>query len=378
MIRGNHSRLFCRIIRFFLVDMVISSSCCAAFFARLNSRNCFHLKLSITRTVALTMASKNSSFVVYDEASSLKSGVAQIDKYAPPTLRKYHHLTICVVPPETSEIVWEAITKCRTQLRDPGLFRWPPHANLLYPFLDIRPPNAVDADDACQDRTMINQEIIEGLIAACCQCEPFHVQLKNFGTFGSKQRGVLWLLPDSSCNDEIGGGLADPPLMRLQSLLVEAFPTCIDQNKKSVDGFNPHMTVSHFINLDEALAAQNRVQEWWPADLSFPVNCIYLMQRLGDSGQFLRVADISLGANAIATVHASPISFRHMPETEDDWVLAERMKLKKRRNGKGQRRDGRSRSTSSRTPDSPEVVEAKRAERKAKRDEIVSTVAGEE
>jgi 2'-5' RNA ligase superfamily len=52
---------------------------------------------------------------------------------------KFHHLTVCMVPPESSDWAWEMITRCRTELRDPGLFRWPPHVNLLYPFLDIRP-----------------------------------------------------------------------------------------------------------------------------------------------------------------------------------------------------------------------------------------------
>ena len=32
--------------------------------------------------------------------------------------------------------VWRALTQARTEMRDPGLYRWPPHANLLYPFVD--------------------------------------------------------------------------------------------------------------------------------------------------------------------------------------------------------------------------------------------------
>jgi hypothetical protein len=365
---------------------MVFSGAFAAYIARPNHRSrSWRVNLSVTGKIAMTVTSKDSSFAAQSEATSLSIGVAnQTDNEALSNLRKYHHLTVCVVPPEASEIVWDTITKCRTQLCDPGLFRWPPHANLLYPFLDIRPGTSTvngDDTDTQQDPPTVRPEIIAGLVTACCQVEPFRVQLQNFGTFGSKKRGVLWLAPDSSCcydndddeDDNRVGGLVDPPLMRLQSHLCEAFPTCDGQNKKSVEGFKPHMTLSHFINLDEALAAQNRVQGWWPADLSFPVHCIYLLQRFGDSGQFLRVADISLGAHAAATVHASPIPFRQMPETEADWVLEERMKLKKRRNGKGQRGDNSSsRRGLSRIPDSPEVVEAKRAARKAKRESTAS------
>jgi hypothetical protein len=132
------------------------------------------------------------------------------------------------------------------------------------------------------------------------------------------------------------------------------------------------MSLSHFINLNEALAAQKRVQEWWPTDLTFPVDRIYLLKRSGDAGQFLRVADIELGAESDAIVHPTPIPFRHMPETEAEWVLEERMQLKKRRNGnerRGNRQTRSPRNDSNRVKDSLEVIEAKRAARKAKRDD---------
>jgi 2'-5' RNA ligase superfamily len=343
-----------------LYGMVISGTCEA--FVTTRHRKIFSLnRLQFSeRAIALRMTDIDVSSGAYPRANSLPIGE-----------KKFHHLTVCIVPPESHVEVWEMVTKCRTELRDPGLFRWPPHANLLYPFLDIRPSRKEDDDVDNDDRPTVNPEIIEGLIAACRQCEPFHIRLQQFGTFGGGKRGVLWLGPDSYKAD--GGEsttlCVEAPLFRLQSLLIESFPTCNDQNKKTAEGFNPHMTLSHFVNLDEALAAQTRVEEWWPADLQFPVDFIYLLQRSGDGGQFLRVADISLGAESTAIVHGVPIPFRHMPKTEADWVLEERMKLKKRRNGKG--RGGRSRYRSRSGPrikDSPEVIEAKRIARKAKRD----------
>ena len=304
--------------------------------------------------------------------------------------KKYHHLSVCMVPPESSLEVWDAITKCRIQFKDPGLYRWPPHANLLYPFIDIRPETSLsEEDNDIHDETfdnsgdndlddgsttmrntapVVDASIIEGLLRACRQIEPFHVRLHQFGTFGNSKRGVLWLYPDSYCTaavdimnnddaDVVIGCNNKAPLVQLQELLVESFPYCNDQNVKSNEGFNPHMTISHFIDHHGALEAQKQVESWWlqspptlddvehqKMTLDFPVEYIYLLQRFGDSGQFLRVADIPLGSSSSsmneAIVHPVPIPFVHMPSNEADWVYQERMKLKQRRNGQWRSRGG--------------------------------------
>jgi hypothetical protein len=141
------------------------------------------------------------------------------------------------------------------------------------------------------------------------------------------------------------------------------------------------MTVSHFETLDDAVAAQKQVEEWWPAaahKMQFPVSCVYLLERKGDDGQFLRVADIALGANNAAILHNPPIPFCHMPTTEVDWVREERIKMKRRRqqsnaNCKWRRRKGRPRRPAGpRIKDSPDVIAAKRAARKSKREAAVA------
>ena len=45
---------------------------------------------------------------------------------------KQHSSTVAIVPPEA---LWPPIQRARRALRDKGLYRWPPHINLLYPFL---------------------------------------------------------------------------------------------------------------------------------------------------------------------------------------------------------------------------------------------------
>ena len=42
-----------------------------------------------------------------------------------PIANKLHTMTVCMVPEAKYVDVWEALTKARTELRDPGLYRWP-------------------------------------------------------------------------------------------------------------------------------------------------------------------------------------------------------------------------------------------------------------
>jgi 2'-5' RNA ligase len=260
-----------------------------------------------------------------------------------------------MVPSPEFQDVWKTVSEMRQQLKDPGYYRWPPHANLLYPFLEL------------EDEKL--PEILEQLHSATRQCPPFNVSLNQFGTFGGKQRGVLWLFPDSSSKDD--DSTLPPPLMTLHDKLEEAFPICKDQIKGG--RFSPHMTISHFKNLDDALAAQEQLETDFPnTKLDFAMDRIYLLERKGDGGQFLRVAEVGLGSNSTVQVLDPPQPFPDMPAEEEDWVHEERMKLKARRN-KGSSRGSRGRTSrprEPRVPDTPEEIARKRAERKAKRERL--------
>jgi 2'-5' RNA ligase len=304
------------------------------------------------------------------------------------------------------EEVWQQLTRARTELRDPGLYRWPPHANLMYPFID--------------SKHFQKDDVLEKLQRVASQSQPFCISLDKFGTFGGNHRGVLWLYPrsyydknqtehtvvvaqqhddnhsmDNNDNEDVGPETMEKnttkePLVALQALLEEQFPSQQGAASMAIRPFAPHMTLSHYPSQQEALEALAQVESWWTPQ-SFVVNEIYVLVRDGDNGQFQRAITIPLGNynssnsdNNTLMVHRPTLSFPDMPKVEEDWVREERMKLKKRRNGRGGGGGGRSRRRQtndmreisggrSRRPstDTPEEIAAKRAARKAKRERLL-------
>jgi len=283
-------------------------------------------------------------------------------------MQKVHFSTVCMVPPDSAVDVWEQLTKARRQLRDPGLYRWPPHANLLYPFVNLCKPkkNKQDSFEAAQQGSPaemdseydeeIFAECMNRLVEAVQQIEPFDITLEELGTFGGKKRGVLWMYPTSKWVSPFyfanhvaqSRSTENEPLIRLQGLLQEALPLCNDQQKGG--RYAPHITLTHTKTLEEAESLKSDIMEWWKP-VKFRCEEIYVLQRKGDDGQFQIVATIRLGKLAAengASIERSekPRAFVGMPQVEEDWVREERMKLKKRRNrgGRGRRSRRRSRS----------------------------------
>eukprot|EP00536_Pseudo-nitzschia_multiseries_P006671 jgi/Psemu1/193662/e_gw1.145.99.1 len=285
---------------------------------------------------------------------------------------KVHTVTVCVVPPPENIRVWKALSEMRSKLKDPGFYRWPPHVNLMYPFLKLPDQRKKSESDGSEQSHSISN-IVERLESATRKMEPFLVRLNTLGTFGGKKRGVLWLHPDSS--NDLETESEPSPLITLQTLLEEAFPMCRDQSQKG-GSFTPHMTLSHFPSLDEASNAKEDMEFNSDDCLEFMLDRIYLLQRKGDGGQFLRVAEIALGDEPAETkMFDPPRAFPDMPTHEAEWVHNERMQLKsRRRRSNGKRGGGKRRQWASRgprIPDTPEVIAEKRAQRKAKRERLI-------
>jgi len=231
--------------------------------------------------------------------------------------------------------------------------------NILYPFVETE-----------------EESVVESLRDVLRGCEPFEVTLRSTGCFGGKNRGVLWLYPDSVGED--GEECNKEPLVAMQRDLERAFPMCYEQRKQG--GYSPHMTLGHFASLGEAQEAEMVVKEQWKP-ISFQLQEIYLLRRVGDDGQFLvrSVIPLGEGTDREAIIFSPPKPFEFMPSLEEDWVREERMKLKERRN-RGSRHSRPRRKINYKTQeimdatghstsrDSPEVIAAKRAARKEKRE----------
>jgi hypothetical protein len=281
-----------------------------------------------------------------------------------------HTSALCIVPPDTDVMVWDNLTRARTDLKDPGLFRWPPHINLLYPFYEIPTTNKQSQETNITTVSEHSEEsailFLSQIRKAASQINPFHVSLHTFGCFGGKNRGVLWLYPSTA--PAVG---EEEPIKQLHDSLQKAFPTLLSKTSKFMP-FYPHMTLSHFENIISAENAKKDQEERWLClqkgnsnknhipvsnynSPSFYVQEIYVLQRQGDNGQFHKVATIPLGKNSITSSlttnneeetakaqdvsndfirHVPPKPFLLMPTKEEDWVRAERIKLKERRNRK--------------------------------------------
>ncbi|OEU14345.1 hypothetical protein FRACYDRAFT_240882 [Fragilariopsis cylindrus CCMP1102] len=256
--------------------------------------------------------------------------------------------------------------------------------------------------------------IMKKLRNATKQIEPFWITLNinnncnnGTGTFGTSRRGVLWLYPFSSSSfrrrpsvtkddgdkdndNENKNDLLVEPIIALQSLLEKEFPICSESLKSNGRTFIPHMTVSsNFNSLNDAKDAQRKIitnNTTTPplsSILSFWCQEIYLLERIGDNGQFMKRMTIPLGCrnkkddddqkingsvtNSVNNVivndddddvndnlgndsssimmqyqyHDPLLKFIDMPLIEEDWIYKERMglKLKRKINNKNNMRD---------------------------------------
>mmetsp|Transcript_3870 Transcript_3870/g.8273 ORF Transcript_3870/g.8273 Transcript_3870/m.8273 type:complete len:905 (-) Transcript_3870:256-2970(-) len=120
---------------------------------------------------------------------------------------------LCWIPPEES-LEYDAIQKIRKN-HDRQVKRWPPHVNLLYPFV---PANQFEAAS-------------KKLAVALSSSKPFDVTLDSIGCFAhSKKSFTSWIHPKETDR-----------FIQLQEICQETFPHCDDLSSRGP--FVPHLTV---------------------------------------------------------------------------------------------------------------------------------------
>ena len=151
-------------------------------------------------------------------------------------------------------------------------FRWPPHINVLYPFV---PASEFEA-------------AAEALHAALAGFEPAVIDDCVFARVGHFEHGkrscTAWLAPQQQQDAaeaeadgakplaEATAALARPPphpaLLRLQAACQAAVPHCNDLTANFGGRFTPHLSLGQFANPEEVAAFRTKVA-WRP--LPFPV-----------------------------------------------------------------------------------------------------------
>ena len=128
---------------------------------------------------------------------------------------------------------WPPIQRARGS-RDAGIIRWPPHANVLYPF---PPPKNFD----------VLGPVLEEALA---DLPAFDVTLADFGSFDRPDSSVLFLRPTATWSNVHGSGaveaLGEDPFQALYRRVRSAVdPYCRpDPPKKLLQPFVPHFTVT--------------------------------------------------------------------------------------------------------------------------------------
>jgi 2'-5' RNA ligase len=209
-------------------------------------------------------------------------------------MNRVYHTALAIVPPNEDAASWIRLQEIRYRLQDKGYFRWPPHINLCYPFIDSTDFQAILPQIANELRDV----------------SPFEVQLDGFGTFGGKDRGVCFLAPQ--------------PEHQI-SVIHSAIQRVLQET--TTKAFRPHLTVKHCVSgFNARFVAATESQSW--ESLSFLVDAVYVLQRDGPNGQYYIAAKIPLGRSV---VEEGPATFDHMPSEEPDWVRDQRGGGRKRK-----------------------------------------------
>ena len=179
------------------------------------------------------------------------SSIARVDLTA---IAPVYESILAIIPPED---LFPPIQAIRQQ-HDAGFVRIVPHITLLYGFLPDR----------------YFEEVVDLIAPILAKMQPFSVTLADFEIFTHHKSATAYLRPVVQ---------PEGALHELQNTLYRLFPQCYEQSTKTIDGFNPHLSVGQFTNSDEAIA---KLPQWHP--LKFTVDRVALVSRRRDEPCFTR------------------------------------------------------------------------------------------
>jgi 2'-5' RNA ligase len=192
-----------------------------------------------------------------------------------------HKSALVLLPPSTIQAPIEAVRRTH----DKHFARWPPHINLIYPFLEA--PSAQSEGPGPPELT---ENIRSRVKKVTRHIEPFHMSLltgcpKSF-VHGRNSRTV-WLQPSSEL------------VSRLQAALQTEFAEC-DHDPRP---FNPHLSLGQAqtdaqqTQLCEMLQNQvtDHAKDGATQELPWLVDTVYVIERKGFRDRFKIIGSIELG-----------------------------------------------------------------------------------
>ena len=178
--------------------------------------------------------------------------------------------SLCIIPPSS---IWSKIQEIRSK-HDAAYYRWQPHLNVLYPFIDEKYyPSQL---------SMIEKKLSD--------IQPFEIVFKRFNYF---DKGPSKKDADPSCYVFLQPSPSDAiaELQKVYDAMVGLYPFCAA--KKYRQGFKGHLTVAQFPRSKCIEYVKTMNAEWKP--ISFKCDSVCLIARIGNDNPFNIRYKIPLG-----------------------------------------------------------------------------------
>jgi 2'-5' RNA ligase len=196
-----------------------------------------------------------------------------------------HKSALALLPPSTITAPVETVRR----VHDKHFARWPPHINLLYPFLAS--PSEVSEHGEQNQPPQLKESIRTRVQQAIKSIEPFQISLNADppGTFShSKRSKTVWLGPSSQS------------VQRLQAALQAEFTECNADQRP----FTPHLSVGQANSDDGARKLGDEIRnsitgftgnsEGAPIALDWYVDKVFVIERKGYHGRFNIIGSIDI------------------------------------------------------------------------------------
>jgi poly(A) polymerase len=169
------------------------------------------------------------------------------------------------MPPQE---IWQSIQDIRAT-HDAAYKRWPPHINVLYPFVK---ESFFDAE-------------IETIAGVLSGIEPFEIVLKRFNYFDKRNQQTLYVFLQPSPAKAIG------KLQQIYDSLIAKYPACASAKNRSQ--FHGHLTCGQFAS-DSIRSTVTDMNSAWET-LTFTCDSVQLISRYGNDQPFEVRHEIKLG-----------------------------------------------------------------------------------